>query len=91
MEEKQVKNLLSNYISGFIYATGGLDSKIVNQVQGQGIPLVILDRKVSNKKVYSVEIDNFSSYYKATDYLIKKGHRDICYIFRTDNYAHIKG
>ncbi len=79
-ERKQIISLLNNYIAGFIFATGGGDEREINEVSSYGIPFVLVDRQTSKDDVYSVEEDNYRSFYRATEYLIGRGHKDICYI-----------
>jgi DNA-binding LacI/PurR family transcriptional regulator len=79
-ERKQITSLLNNYIAGFIFATGGGDEKELDEVSKYGIPFVLVDRMAERDDVYSVEEDNYRSFYRATGYLIKKGHKDIYYI-----------
>jgi len=79
-ERKQINSLLNNYIAGFIFATGGGDEDEIDEVSSYGIPYVLVDRQTSDKDVYSVEEDNYRSFYRATEYLIEKGHKDIFYI-----------
>jgi LacI family transcriptional regulator len=78
-EREQVDNLLSHYIAGFVFGPGGLDKRIIDSIMEEGIPLVTVDRKTTDKRIFSVEIDNFVSFYKAINYLIKRGHKDIYY------------
>jgi LacI family transcriptional regulator len=79
-ERKQITSLLNNYIAGFTFATGGGDENELDEVSRLGIPFVLVDRQTSRDDVYSVEEDNYRSFYRAAEYLIGKGHKDICYI-----------
>jgi DNA-binding LacI/PurR family transcriptional regulator len=79
-EKKQIASLLNNYIAGFIFATGGGDEKEIAEVAESGMPFVLVDRMTGQDDVYSVEEDNYGSFYRATEYLIGKGHNDIYYI-----------
>ena len=79
-ERNQITGLLNNYIAGFIFATGGGDDREIEEVARHGIPFVMVDRKTDRDDIYSVEEDNYKSFYAATEYLINKGHRDIYYI-----------
>jgi len=78
-EKIQIQNLLSNNMSGFIFCCGGEDENLVNLIIENDIPVAVIDRKIKDEKIYSVEIDNFKSFLNATTYLIKNGHRDIFY------------
>lgn len=78
-EKIQIKNLLSNNMSGFIFCCSGGDENLLNLIIENDIPVVAIDRKMEDQRIYSVEIDNFKSFFNATTYLIKNGHKDIFY------------
>lgn len=78
-EKIHIQNLLSNNISGFIFCCGGGDKNLIDLIKKNDIPVVAIDRKVENESIYSVEVDNFKSFYNATVYLIKNGHENIFY------------
>jgi len=80
LEKKQVKTMINNLVSGFIFCTGEVDSEEIERIQNKKIPVVTVDRKIKEKNIPSVEADDFDISYKATDYLIKKGHKDILFI-----------
>lgn len=46
-----------------------------------GIPVVSFDNKTSLSAITEVSIDNYYSSYKATEYLIRQGHRRIGHIY----------
>lgn len=53
-----------------------------------GIPVVLLERKVEMDGFYCIYIDNFGSAYTATNHLISRGHRKIAYINGNDKMLH---
>jgi len=78
-EKRQVNNLVNNHISGFIFGTGGIDINEIKKIQKRGIPVVVVDRKIADKKVPSVEVDNFKAVYDGIKYLVDNGHKNIYY------------
>lgn len=53
-----------------------------------GIPVVLLERKIDSRDFYSIYIDNFQSAYVATRHLIEKGHKLIAHISGNDLMLH---
>ena len=53
-----------------------LEEEFVNQ----GIPVMILERKLNNDKFFSIFLDNYKFAYIATKHLIELGHRKIAHI-----------
>jgi len=53
-----------------------------------GIPVVLLERKIESKDFYSVYINNYESAYAATWHLIEKGHKKIAHISGNDLMLH---
>ncbi len=79
-EKEQVDNILGNNISGIIFCCGGMDEELVKKVKDHKVPFVFVDRKITDKDIYSVGVDNFLSYYNAGIYLTSRGHKNIYYL-----------
>ena len=62
--------------------TGFFDSNrdLVHKFAGRGIPCVITYETLANDGVNYVGVDNFEASYRATEYLMSLGHRDIASI-----------
>lgn len=58
-------------------------------------PIILLDRKIQDQMVTSILVDNYEGGFKATEYLINKGHRKIAYVSgpqsSVDNQMRYKG
>lgn len=72
-----------------------ISDQITIESAQEDFPLIVLDRDISNKYVYHVEVDNEHGGYLATEYLIEKGLRNIAYIGgpqdSNDNKKRLKG
>ncbi len=82
-------NILSPYLAGIcIVPTGAVPPSEFMQNLPLDIPIVILGRKVDAdnipvplQKVFSIAIDNFYGVYRAIEYLIMLGHKQIhCFV-----------
>jgi DNA-binding LacI/PurR family transcriptional regulator len=77
--------LIENSVSGVIFVpTASSDSKnrtIVQKFQDKNIPVVLADRTIPYLDLDHVTTDNFEGAYNLTNYLIKKGHKKISFIY----------
>jgi DNA-binding LacI/PurR family transcriptional regulator len=53
---------------------------ILDRVAELGVPFVLVDAQADTERYTTINVDSERSAYAATEYLIKKGHRDIGYI-----------
>lgn len=78
-EKRCIMTLVAQNVDGVILvpASGGPNSGCAI-LKKYGIPYVVLDRKVESPEAYpSVYLDNEYAMFRATDYLIRNGNRDI--------------
>jgi DNA-binding LacI/PurR family transcriptional regulator len=77
--------LIENSVSGVIFVpTASSDSKnrtIVQKFQEKNIPVVLADRTIPYLDLDHVTTDNFEGAYNLTNYLIKKGHKKISFVY----------
>jgi len=65
--------------------SGGSEEKLdnyLNNLASHDLDIVVIDRKIKNEKITKLNSDNLDAGYRATKYLLEKGHKKI---------AHIKG
>ncbi|GEM_PF-4900397 len=67
-------------IEGIFLIGGSFSTKIIDSVRFSGIPSVIVDCLDSWSGCYSVNVENFLSAKKMTEYLIQNGHKDIVFL-----------
>ncbi|GER91279.1 LacI family transcriptional regulator [Dictyobacter vulcani] len=78
--------LAMRMVSGLLaILPGGLSSHLDTFFQ-QGLPLVMIDDQKEPTHIPWVGIDNFSSAYEATNYLLQLGHRRIAHIMGPRHY-----
>jgi len=71
--------LLERNVDGIIIA-GKVSQRFIDQAEGFGIPIVLVDFEVPRKRYASILIDNKSGARAAMEHLIASGHKDIAFI-----------
>lgn len=80
-KEREVVDLFtSGRVDGLIMMTYHLQKDYLADLKERGIPFVFIDSPIEDESIYSVIVDNKEAGYKATEYLIKAGHREIAFI-----------
>jgi LacI family transcriptional regulator len=77
LEEQAVEFLLKKHVSGIINIPVSTSGKHLHAAQEQGIPFVIIDRKLRGIDCNTVIIDNVKASYDVTELLINSGHKKI--------------
>src|SRR4051794_19178386 len=81
--EKQrayLETLVDERVEGIILVPFLSDGRDVSAAIDRGIPLVALDRPVSDPRADAVIADNFDAGRQTTAHLIEQGHREIAFI-----------
>ncbi|MBV7335119.1 substrate-binding domain-containing protein [Chloroflexi bacterium TSY] len=78
-EEKAIQLLMSRRIDGLIVLGGSTPELRLQQI-AQEMPLVVVARRLSSLPDQCLAVDDFQGAYRATQYLIEMGHRDIAHI-----------
>ncbi len=78
-----LRELLANRgnIVGAIIQGDDITPDVIADTKNVDIPFVFMDVYDASLKLSSVQVDNFESMFKIVDYLKKKGHREIGYVF----------
>ncbi|WP_339226634.1 LacI family DNA-binding transcriptional regulator [Oceanobacillus sp. FSL K6-2867] len=76
-EEEIIRLLLSQQIDAIAISPSDSEKTNLNELIEKNVPIVLVDRKVSNVPISYVGTNNFKEAYNLTEYLIKKGHRNI--------------
>ncbi len=81
-EEKIVNVMISNRIDGVIVAVTKktVDMSLFQKFKKMGIPVVCIARGVPDNNFVYVSANNVDGAAKATDYLIKRGHKRIAHL-----------
>ena len=71
--------LLERNVDGIIIA-GKVSHRFIDQCEGFGIPIVLVDFEVTRKRYASILIDNKAGAHAGVEHLIAAGHRDIAFV-----------
>lgn len=75
--QNYVKHQIGHQTDGLILVPTGDNSDVVQLILQNNVPLVVLDRELTNTDVTTIVSDNESGAYQLTQYLIGLGHRKI--------------
>ncbi len=90
-EKKQINSLIDQSIDGLVFFCGYDSYDHIKEVHENHVPVVVVDRELSDKSIPSVLIDNKLAMQSAVEYLIGNGHSEIGYItFPFGNQTTIK-
>jgi len=90
-EKRSIEILKQQFVDGFLFISGYNSFGHIKSLNDDGVPVVVIDRELGDKKVPSVLIDNFEAMRKAVNFLYGIGHRRIGYISYTyDNQTTVK-
>ncbi len=67
----------SKRLDGYILLTQEVSDYVINRLNKREIPMVLVGHGQQNPELNSVDVDNFSGAYKATNHLIELGHERI--------------
>lgn len=79
-ERKLLELLNEKRVEAMVIASSDPDGLYIKQLVDQGMPVVLIDRKLKGVDTDVVVEDNFNAAYQLTEYLIKSGHRKIAII-----------
>lgn len=80
VEMKFIQILRSKQVEGIVLLTEGIDTTIIDKLQGINIPFVYLNRYFFVENFPTVTIDNYQASFEMTNYLIELGHKSIIYV-----------
>lgn len=81
-EEMYVSLLLQKNVDGFILASGFESFEAIEKIQAMNIPIVLVARNAPGKQLNLVSINDYDAGFRATSYLIERGHQQIAIIAR---------
>jgi len=79
-EAAYVDNLLRRRVDGGIFTSGMIQNQHILRLKKEGIPIVLIEKFITDPDIPGVLIDNISAAKKAVEYLIELGYRDIGFI-----------
>jgi LacI family transcriptional regulator len=84
MEQREIDQMLARRVDALILASVQSSAESLNKMQDQGIPCVLLDRKLPGVSANFVGIDDVNAGMMATNHLIEIGCRTIAHIGGSD-------
>ena len=87
-ELEHLKILRSKMVDGIFIVPATLEGGHIGKLKNIGMPIIVLDRKISDINVDTVLVDNFNGGYEAAKYLISLGHTSMGYIDREQDQSH---
>lgn len=95
IEKEEVKQLSSRSIDGMIIVPCGYEHDHLVDLKEAGIPVICIDRYFMDQDLSHVSSDNYDGAYKATRYLIDRGHTNIACIqgvkYSAPNIERVRG
>jgi LacI family transcriptional regulator len=64
-------------LDGYILLTQEITDFLVNKINERNIPMIMVGHDEQSKELSSIDVNNFSGMYKATNHLIELGHSQI--------------
>ena len=80
LEIESIKLLQSRKVDGLLICPVGKESKHLERLQNEDIPLVLVDRYFPDLSCSYVASDNYTGAFEAVEYMIDNGHRTIACI-----------
>ncbi|MCF7873612.1 MAG: LacI family transcriptional regulator [Candidatus Omnitrophica bacterium] len=90
LDEKEIDMHLNIYRNKDIFNSSLVDGVIMADVisnkdqllrlKKEKVPLVVINRKISDKDISFVAVDNYKGAYEATEFLINHGHKNIVHL-----------
>lgn len=77
---ESVVSLVSRQVDGLLVVPCGTDASLLEQVEENGVPVMLIDRQYSDSKLSFVTTNNYQGGLEAVRYLISNGHRKIACI-----------
>jgi DNA-binding LacI/PurR family transcriptional regulator len=82
-EEKEkinIDSLLSNQVIGVIISSMLINEEQLIKLNENNMPIVLIDREDKHENISNISINNREMAFKATDYLIKSGYKNIGFL-----------
>ena len=86
IEQKALNMLLDRQVDGIIIIGGQTPEAELHEIARQK-PLIVVARELESLPEHSIFVNNYEAAYRAVNYLIERGHRDIAHITADMNYV----
>lgn len=79
-EDNYIRTLQQKFVDGIIIAGSGSQGSNIQDLVDQGLPVVLIDRRLEGVAVDAVLCDNLGGAYCAVSYLLNEGHEEIAFL-----------
>ncbi|MGH8894042.1 MAG: LacI family DNA-binding transcriptional regulator [Actinomycetes bacterium] len=79
-ERSQIESLRSRQVEGLIIATARLQHPLLEELHADGMPMILINRRISGGNIPSVTPDDASGTWMAVRHLVGLGHRRIAHL-----------
>ena len=79
-EAAAVESMRSRSVEGFVFATARLDHPLLEGLAAEGVPMVLVNRRVAKADIPSVTSDDATGVALAVRHLVELGHRKIAHL-----------
>lgn len=79
-EAALVESLRSRHVEGLIVATARLEHSLLNQLAADGLPMILVNRRMARSDIPSVTTDDHAGVALTVHHLVELGHRRIAHI-----------
>jgi LacI family transcriptional regulator len=86
VEERALDMLVDRLVDGLIILGGQIPDAELQELATE-MPLIVVARELATLPDRCIYVNNFDAAYRATNYLLQRGHRDIAHITADMNYA----
>lgn len=80
LEASAVESMRSRSVEGFVFATARLDHPLLEGLAAEGVPMVLVNRRVARGDIPSVTSDDATGVALAVRHLVELGHRKIVHL-----------
>lgn len=88
LEALEISNLIKKRVDAIVSFPTSDDPASLEDARQQGIPVILVDRKIEKMEADAVLLDNYGATIQAVDYLASLGHREIVFIDRKKSQSH---
>jgi LacI family transcriptional regulator len=88
LEVSALNTLIMKSVDAIIIIPSTDNAEKIIEVQNRGIPVVLIDRDISDLAACKVKVDYKKATYNATNYLLENGHTVIGYLDRAKELSH---
>lgn len=79
-EAAAVESMRSRNVEGFVFATARLDHPLLDELTADGVPIVLVNRRVARADIPSVTADEATGVAMAVRHLVELGHQKIAHL-----------